>query len=423
MDNQTKLKRLQDENYLNRHHLIKSDVAMLMHKYGEYAYDMVVAALLHPALLKDNQGKGFKSSNQAISYFASHDISVDYVAEICRQPLDKIRQALADKPALCSQIKEEKPQPGTQQTMVQDTQQSLDKINGGDRAQQSLKHQTPSTNELIRQMSLDDYVRHCKAQDKPAPNYQALEEAAWQDFGLGEGLVPYLYLDHLGHATIGNGHLVLHKDHLYNEKKIAAYKKSFVDLPLLDADKIYLSCEEKERQFEALLTHMRQKTLKLKRIPYAGWRVVEPVFGGLNSEGQRYVFNKDFRFHYDRVKYDRYNKRVMFPNFEKFPLPVQLEVLHTLYAGQIGALYNRTRAHQSDLAVIHQAVYDTRVPIASYGEKQTIKKAGACLREAEQSFVTLALERYKENPETFAQAQKTAGHIAVSGRFDTYSKS
>ena len=44
MDNQTKLKGLQDEDYLSRHHLIKSDVAMLMHKYGEYAYDMVVAS-------------------------------------------------------------------------------------------------------------------------------------------------------------------------------------------------------------------------------------------------------------------------------------------------------------------------------------------------------------------------------------------
>lgn len=392
MNNQDKLNRLKDQNFIEKHHLIKEDIAKLIEKYNIYAYDMVISALLHPKWLKDKNGINFRYSNQAIHYFANHDMTIDEISKIINKPTSEIKNNLRQK-------EPQQTSPVITYTPVSST---------------SVSFQTPTPNELIKQMTLEDYNKHCKPEDKPAPTYQALEDAAWNDFGKGEGLIEDLYLDHLGHATIGNGHLVLHKDHLYNEKKLAAYKKSYANLPLINKNGAYLSTEQKENQFEVLLNHMRQGTLKTKRIPYAGSRIIFPEFGQLNEAGMRQVFSGDFKFHYNRVKYDPYNKRVMFPNFEKFLLPVQLEILHTLYAGQINALYKKTNGNNNNLALIHQAVADTRTPIASYGEKQTIKKAGLSLRHAEQSYVVLALQKYSEKQQDLAKKQNNAGHISVS---------
>lgn len=387
MNNQDKLNRLKDQNFIKKHNLIKEDIDKLIQKYNVYAYDMVISALINPKQLKDKNGTNFTYSNQAIHYFALHDMTIDEIAKITNHP--------------ASEIKDNHPIPKTKAPYTPISSAPV-------------SFQTPTPNELVKQMTLDDYRMHCKPEDKPAPTYQALEEAAWNDFGKGEGLIEDLYLDHLGHATIGNGHLVLHKDHLYDKKKLAAYKKSYIELPLINKKGKALSTEEKENQFEVLLTHMRQRTLKTKRIPYAGSRIIFPEFGQLNEAGMRQVFNGDFKFHYSRVKYDPYNKRVMFPNFEHFLLPVQLEILHTLYVGQITALYNRTKANNNNISLIHQAVDDTRTPIASYGEKQTIKKATQSLRHAERAYVVLALQKYKEQYKDLAAKHNNAGHIAVS---------
>lgn len=397
MNNQEKLNRLNDADFIAKHNLIKEDVAKLVEKYNVYAYDMVISSLLHPKWLQDKNGTNFCYSNQAIHYFAHHDMSYEEISQITKQPIAEIKNTLS------------KTTNTPQQQNPQASEPEYTPISS-----ESPLFQTPTPNELIKKMTVDDYRFFCKPEDKPAANYKALEDAAWNDFGKGEGLIPDLYLDVYGHATIGNGHLVLHKAHLYNEIKLKAYKKSYVNMPLLNKDNLPLSTAEKENQFELLLTHMRQGTLKTKRIPYAGSRIVYPEFGTLNQDGMRQIFNSDFKFHYDRVKYDPYNKRVMFPDFEKFLLPVQLEIVHTLFAGQISALYNRTRHNNSNLAVIHQAVHDTRTPIASYGEKQAIKKAGLALKNAEQSYVTLALQKQKEQSQDMAYAQNNAGHISVS---------
>jgi hypothetical protein len=387
MNNQDKLNRLNNPDFIKKHNLIKEDIDKIIKKYDVYAYDMVISALLNPKQLKDKNGTNFCYSNQAIHYFANHDLSDDEIAKITNPP--------------ASEIKDNHPIPKTNAPYTP-------------MSSAPVSFQTPTPNELVKQMTIDDYRMYCKPEDKPAPTYQALEEAAWNDFGKGEGLIEDLYLDHLGHATIGNGHLVLHKDHLYDKKKLAAYKKSYIELPLINKKGKALSTEEKENQFEVLLNNMRQRTLKTKRIPYAGSRIIFPEFGQLNEAGMRQVFNDDFKFHYSRVKYDPYNKRVMFPNFEHFLLPVQLEILHTLYAGQISALYKRTTGHNNNLALIHQAVSDTRMPIASYGEKQTIKKAGLSLRHAEQSYVVIALRKYKESSQDLAINQNKVRHIAIS---------
>jgi hypothetical protein len=387
MNNQDKLNRLNNPDFIKKHNLIKEDIDKIIKKYDVYAYDMVISALLNPKQLKDKNGTNFCYSNQAIHYFANHDLSDDEIAKITNSP--------------ASEIKDNHPIPKTNAPYTPISSAPV-------------SFQTPTPNELVKQMTIDDYRMYCKPEDKPAPTYQALEEAAWNDFGKGEGLIEDLYLDHLGHATIGNGHLVLHKDHLYDKKKLAAYKKSYIELPLINKKGKALSTEEKENQFEVLLNNMRQRTLKRKRIPYAGSRIIFPEFGQLNEAGMRQVFNDDFKFHYSRIKYDPYNKRVMFPNFEHFLLPVQLEILHTLYAGQISALYKRTTGHNNNLALIHQAVSDTRMPIASYGEKQTIKKAGLSLRHAEQSYVVIALRKYKENSQDLAMKQSQVRHIAIS---------
>ena len=388
MNNQQKINRLKDENFIKQHNLIKEDITKLLQKYNVYAYDIVIAALMNPSQLTDNKEKKFHYSNQAIHYFALHDLSFEKISEITKHSLSEIKATL----------EKIEPKEETGYTPLETTPAPF---------------QTPTPNEFIQKMTLEDYLKHLKPEDKPAPNYQALEDAAWEDFGIGEGLIPDLYFDYLGHATIGNGHLVLHKDHLYNEKKLTAYKKSYIKLPLIDKDNKELTIEEKENQFEILLENMRHGSFLTEHIPYAGRRIKSPEFGKLNEAGMRQVFNEDFKFHYDRVKYDRYNKRMMFPNFEKFPLPVQLEVLHTLYAGQISALYKKTKGNNNNLAVIHQAVFDTRTPIASYGEKNTIQKAGKCLEYAEQAYVVLALQNFMDKSQDLAQKQNNAGRISA----------
>ena len=175
----------------------------------------------------------------------------------------------------------------------------------------------------ISQMTLDDYAKYCRPEDKPAANYDELVDKAYEDFGKGEGVIPCLYLDAKGYPTMGNGHLVLHPDVLDDPKRLAAYRDMYVNTPLIGAGGKPLNAEQKRVQFSQIERAMRNNSFKTSGgCPN---KVLIPMTGKLNEAGIKHIFKQDFKYAYNTTK-------KVVPNLDKMPLPVQLAALHTTFA-------------------------------------------------------------------------------------------
>lgn len=163
----------------------------------------------------------------------------------------------------------------------------------------------------------------------PAKDYSTLQDAAYQDFSQNgsEGKTHKIYLDVYGNPTVGVGHLIMPKKGLNNEKTEEAYRQKYIALDLCDENGNRLSAEEKSSQFSSILQSMKQKSFQTTGgCPnYVNY----PSVGKLSEAGVQEAFKGDYDYWYNRVR----NK---FPDFDKYPLSLQLSLSHCGFAGALG---------------------------------------------------------------------------------------
>lgn len=230
------------------------------------------------------------------------------------------------------------------------------------RNEETAKLQEPSCD--VNDMTLEDYNKYCLPEDRPAENFDELCDKSYDEFIQGEGKRNKIYLDYLGHPTIGIGHLIFNKNDLNNPKKMAAWKQSFISLPLVNQNGRALSTAEKANQFQTLENGVRNGRLITKPIPGGGKEVAG--FGMLNEQGIKQVFKQDFRYHYNKTK-------EVVPELDQMLLGVQFSTIHGCFA--IGNANWLKKANVNDPASIMKEV--TRIRDrkgTSAGERNTIKE-------------------------------------------------
>lgn len=167
----------------------------------------------------------------------------------------------------------------------------------------------------------------------PAKDKATLTDAAYADFSQNgsEGKTHRIYLDIYGNPTLGVGHLIMPKNGLGNSVTVEAYRKKYMALDLQDANGRTLSREEKSSQFSSIVQAMRSGGFKTTGdCPNY---VLYPALGKASENGVKQAFAQDYDYWYNRVK-------EKFPDFDKYPLSLQLSLTHCGFAGALKRVKN-----------------------------------------------------------------------------------
>lgn len=166
----------------------------------------------------------------------------------------------------------------------------------------------------------------------PITDYKELLEAAYDEFGKGEGCIERAYVCKKGYPTIGTGKLFLDKKKIENDKAMASWKEVYKGLPLsktVNGKKVYLTDKEKGDEFDKLVTAMRNGTLKTSvDVPKY---IIEPKLSGIltKEDNKAQVFPKTFNHYYKRV-IDDFGK----DKFDSLPQSTQLSLIHCYMGGK-----------------------------------------------------------------------------------------
>lgn len=153
---------------------------------------------------------------------------------------------------------------------------------------------------------------------EPCKTKEEFFEYAFDEFvnieGKGKpGRPGEVYIDSEGHPTIGVGHLVVKKGYVLGEHKkdkktgrtkyyppepdkVKAYRKKFIELPLLDNKGKPLSDEEKGSKYDLMISMMKTKKRGLTNREIASLNM-----GHLDEKGMHQVFEKDLEYSTNRA--------------------------------------------------------------------------------------------------------------------------
>ncbi len=211
----------------------KDTSAALTEKYGPYAYDVMCAVMMKPVVAAKQAGGQVKNSKEAAAYFIKHHIPAEDLAKALGKNAQTMETEIAAYRAANPKPEETPEQKEIRERQEQFNSHFNDEMN---RNRESAEKTVDPEKIDITRMTIDDYAKYCRPEDKPAADYDELAEKAFEDFGKGEGLVPNLYLDSKGLPTIGNGHLVLSREALGNPQQLRAYRDMYVRMPLMGAN-------------------------------------------------------------------------------------------------------------------------------------------------------------------------------------------
>lgn len=351
----------------------KDTSAALTEKYGPYAYNIMEAAMMKPAVTVKNAGGQARSSKEAAQYFIKNRVSAEDMAKAFGTDAQTIEAEIAAYREANPKAEETSEQKEMRERQEQFNSHFNDEMNRAGNTQEKAVDPTKAD---ISQMTLDDYAKYCRPEDKPAANYDELVDKAYEDFGKGEGVIPCLYLDAKGYPTMGNGHLVLHPDVLDDPKRLAAYRDMYVNTPLIGAGGKPLNAEQKRVQFSQIERAMRNNSFKTSGgCPN---KVLIPMTGKLNEAGIKHIFKQDFKYAYNTTK-------KVVPNLDKMPLPVQLAALHTTFA--FGNANRLKKVDVNSPAAVMERVDELRNRKGtSIGELNTIKYANDSIKVAQDNF-------------------------------------
>jgi len=341
--------------------LNSDDINKLIEKYGPYAYDVVRLARAEPANVAKRINQPFRNSNNTIHYFAETEIDTATLAKAINKNEMKVEAGLAQYNISAKQTLENAEIKSVQMTADKQQKKFEEKVDEHTATRsepvRDSKPEETNTDDLtpedvlgVDDMTLDDYLKYYKPEDKPLTG-KALEDAAYKDFGKGEGISTRIYVEkkNYGHPTMGNGCLIIHKD-LCKEppskeavKKhgtVAGWKTMFRNQKLTDANGNPLTSAQKDRIFEDLRAAVRNGTLRTQSI--GGYNVVISPASAANvriSQTEiRKTFNTRFAANLKKVQTALGNGDVKkgAEIFNKYPKNLQLSLVHTYYAGKPG---------------------------------------------------------------------------------------
>lgn len=365
LSDEAKLARLRQ--WEKQYKLNSEDINKLIEKFGPYAYDVVRYARAEPANVAKRINQPFRNSNKTIHYFAETEINTATLAKAINKKEMQVEAGLAQYNIDAKQTLENAEIRSVQMTADKQQRKFEEKVDEHTSQESQQRTATPpqATAEIeepedaidfgdepqsVDEMTLDDYLKYYKPEDKPLTG-KALEEAAFKDFGKGEGVSNRVYVEkqNYGHPTMGNGCLIIHRDLCKEPPSPAAIKKHgtvkgwktiFRNQNLTDANGNPLTAAQKDKIFEDLRTAVRNGTLRTQNIN--GYNVVVSPASAANIRMPqaeiRKTFNTRFAANLKKVQEALGNgdAKKGAEIFNKYPKNLQLSLVHTYYAGKPG---------------------------------------------------------------------------------------
>ncbi len=315
--------------------LSTADMNNLITKYGSVAYDIVHDSMYKPSVVMKNMDeKPLGSSKKTIQYFLNNDVPTEKLVKAFGKSEEEIENARTNSPQIEDNI-----QPTAYNE--KSTQQS------GNLSEYSIKNMST----------------------KPAKNKTDLQNQAYDNFAESEGKRSDIYLDCNGHPTTGVGHLIFNVNDVNNPDQMKKWKERFLstcDYPNMNkaqqgalfetlASQMRIAMNYKNKHKCDLNQALRQTSLGAKDVKGAGWDLTASYIqkAKLTDSGIRKAFNSDFDYWYKKTKGN-------LPQFDTYPLPVQLSVLHTAFAGQLAKISSKDC--QRDVCKLMDKVSKVRNP-------------------------------------------------------------
>jgi len=348
----------------------KEHLQALLDKYGPYAYDIVQMSLAEPSNLLKRAGVANKYlTKDALAYFATEDVSSATLATAIKKREMEVDATLAnvklnhimEAPAFdlsSNQGQLEQRLDTRDNTSNEPVVQEVVAIEQPKEQQVTPTNDEPTTADIVGTanlppMTLDDYMRYYREEDRPLTG-KAMQDAAYEDFGKGEGVSSRIYVEwqNKGNPTIGKGNLIfpevlLDPNASAADKRRAgslpAYKERFKQMELtktVGGRQVKLTAEEKGKIFDDMVNAVKNKTLRTQNIN--GYNVITSPASAANirmsETAMRKQFDKDYA---DRIQrtYEGLGKGDASKGeeiFNKYPRELQLSLLHAYYAGNPG---------------------------------------------------------------------------------------
>ena len=372
----------------------KNNLNALLEKYGPYAHDIVKLAQSEEAqvLLNRINVKDKKTPEEIIQHFANQNVSSADLATVLKkremeidagianykvaamqntsptvdlsEQQQKLEQRVDDREPTGQVVGQIHREGTTIDTQAETTVRPIETVENEPTTTtvpttEERKEGEPTTGEIVQmadlpQMTLDDYVKYYKPEDKPLTEKE-LQEVAYKDFAKGEGRSEKIYVEqpNKGSPTIGTGNVIFPEQLLdpnltdAQKKKYGdmnAYKERFQQMNLyktVGGKKIPLTAQEKGKIFEDLKSAVKNKTIKTKNVN--GYNIIISPASvtniSMNEADMKTQFNKDFNTQIEKLYkgIGNGNKEKGKEIFSKYPKDLQLSLLHTYYAGTPGA--------------------------------------------------------------------------------------
>ena len=313
--------------------------AKLVEKYGSLAYNVIKDSMNKPSVVMRNMDeRPLGSSKKTVEYFLENDIPADKLAKALKMREDDVAQKL---PA------------GRQNAFDQRVDANLS--NDQQQQQQQEGQQQITDREPDGTMSLNDWVRNYPTDKKPMTKDQLLE-AAYNDFGKGEGVIPHVYQDHLGNPTIGNGHLIFKKSELNNAAHVAQYRRKFQALDL-EKNGRKLTAEEKGNLYDTMVNNVKR----------TGSIGSSSQYGTLSQASIKKMFKEDLGWAYDVAK-------TQFPQIEQYPSDLQMTLTHAYFGGYANIIKYTIDGNYSKLPTKYRAASMREFKNINKDDPQAVQK-------------------------------------------------
>lgn len=350
LSDEAKVAKVQEWAANPRVHLNAEHASKLIEKYGPYAYDIIQQARQEPYNLMPRVGAKGCATSKAIEYFATTDISAETLAAGLKiktaEEIERLNTTLAGltsdgEPRADAEAQgrlaaraDERLGGGNDGAAVLDTPVQV----SGGQEQTAPAVERPLRDENSEPtMSLNDYARYYPADKRPLDK-NGLIEAAWNDFGKGEGVKQNIYQDSKGHPTVGVGHLVFLKDWAVSNppdtQSLANYRRKFQELDVQRNGRS-LSDSEKGLLYDRMVRAVQQGQSISSVV--AGVKLpMESTQRG--KKGVKEAFKEDLSWAYG-VAHNA------FPQMDKYPSDLQLTLTHAYFGGYANIIDDITTGH------------------------------------------------------------------------------
>lgn len=372
LSDEAKLARLRQ--WEQQYKLNSEDINKLIEKFGPYAYDVVRYARAEPANVANRINQPFRNSNRTIHYFAETEMDTATLAKAIKKSEMQVEAGLAQYNIDAKQTLENAEIKSVQMTADRQQKKFEEQVDEHVAAKdEPVREEQPQlvtapeetntndenddviiTGESIGvTMTLDDYVKYYEPKDKPLKG-QELKDAAYNDFGKGEGVSLKIHVEqpNKGSPTIGVGNVIFPQQlldpNLSAEKKkkygsLPAYKQRFMNMGLtktVGSREVPLSAAEKGKIFDDLVTAVKNGTLVTKN--EGGFNVIVSPASAKNVNMPAASIRKQFDKDIDAALKKTYtglgkgNQAKGKEILEKYPRDLQLALLHAYYGGTPG---------------------------------------------------------------------------------------